>query len=139
MRKAWFVASAVAALALAVPAAEASDAAVERDLGRGVAQIRTTHSRPVLVTRLAATLKRLRADTASTAAGRMGRTLAIQGFTWTRRGIRTQLDLVANDSGNIEAAVRDAVRADKQLDRGARLLRAAGRALGVRVGRINGH
>ena len=139
MRKAWFVASAVAALALAVPAAEASDAAVERDLARGVAQIRTTHSRPVLVTRLAATLKRLRADTASTAAGRMGRTLAIQGFTWTRRGIRTQLDLVANDSGNIEAAVRDAVRADKQLDRGARLLRAAGRALGVRVGRINGH
>ena len=44
-----------------------------------------------------------------------------------------------NEEGNIERAVRDAVRADRYLDRGARLLRAAGRALGIRVGKLNGH
>ena len=141
MRTASLVASAVAiaAAVLTPAAAAASDAAVKRDLARGVAQIRTTHAQRALAARLVATVKRLRADAASTAAGRRARTLAIRGFGWTLRGIRAQLDLVENDSGNIERAVRDAVRADRYLDRGARLLRAAGRALGIRVGKLNGH
>jgi hypothetical protein len=139
MRTASLVASAAAVVAVLTPAAAASDAAVKRDLARGVAQIRATHAQRALAVRLAATVKRLRADAASTAAGGTARTLAIRGFGWTLRGIRTQLDLVENDSGNIERAVRDAVRADRYLDLGARLLRAAGRALGIRVGKLNGH
>ena len=139
MRTASLVASAAVLAALVTPVAAASDATVKRDLARGVGEIRATHAQRTLAARLAATLKRLHADAASTAAGRRGRTLAIRGFGWTLRGIRTQLDLVENDSGNIERAVRDAVRADRYLDRGARLLRAAGRALGIRVGKLDGH
>jgi hypothetical protein len=140
VRSASLVASAAVLVAAALtPTAVASDATLKRDLARGVAQIRTTHAQRALAARLGATVKRLRADAASTAAGRRARTLAIDGFGSTLRGIRTQLDLVENDSGNIERAVRDAVRADRYLDRGARLLRAAGRALGIRVGKLNGH
>jgi hypothetical protein len=43
-----------------------------------------------------------------------------------------------HDSGKLEAAVRDAKRADRYLNRGARLLRAAGRLLGVHPRRIGG-
>ncbi len=44
-----------------------------------------------------------------------------------------------NDSGKLEAAVRDAKRGDRFLKRGATLLRAAGLALGVRIGSVNGY
>ena len=47
--------------------------------------------------------------------------------------------MAAKDSGKLEAAVRDARRSDRYLNRGAALLRAAGRAFGVKVGLLNGH
>jgi hypothetical protein len=46
--------------------------------------------------------------------------------------------MTRNDSGNLEGSVRDAVRADRDLRKGARLLRAAGRSLGIRIGKLNG-
>src|SRR5919204_39085 len=82
---------------------------------------------------------RLRRDHGSTSLGRRERSLAIQGFAWTLRGVHTQLDLVANDSGNIEAAVRHAKQADRYLDKGATYLRSAGRVFGRRIGKLSGH
>ena len=138
MRKALLlVAVAVAGLAGASPSA-ASDATVKASLLRGVAQIRGTHDKNKLHRQLVRTRARIRADRASTAAGRRGRMLALQGFTATIRGVQYQLDFINNDSGNIEAATRDALAADRYLNRGAKLLRAAGRAFGLRIGKING-
>lgn len=125
------------AMSTAIPAT-ASDATLERTFVHGVAQLRA----PAVPTRrdaqLRRTLRLLRADHASTAAGRRGRSLAVDGFTWMQRRVQAQLALIANDSGNIEAAIRDAKRADRCLERGARLLRAAGRSFGIRVGKLDG-
>ena len=44
-------------------------------------------------------------------------------------GVQGRIDFVDNDRGNIEAATRDALRADRGMAKGARLLRAASRAL----------
>ena len=122
-------------------AVAAGDAAVQRELLHGVAQIRATQpgERRQLLAKLARTLAALRRARGSTAAGRRARTLALQGFESTLKGVRSQLDFVENDSGNIEAATRDARRADRYLGRGADELRAAARLLGLRIGDINGY
>lgn len=122
---------------LASPAA-ASDATIKRGLLQGVAHIRGSHSPKKLDRQLARTIVRLRRDHSSTAAGRRGRELAIRGFAWTRKGLAAEIAFDENDSGNIEAAVRDALRADRCLNKGADLLRAAGRSLGLRIGRLRG-
>jgi len=109
------------------------DAAIKRDLRRGVAQIRTTHDKEKLYAELGRTLARLRRDHASTAAGRRAKRLAIEGFELTRKGVRSLLDFEQNDSGNVAAATRDAIRADRYRTRGATRLRAAGAALGLRI------
>jgi hypothetical protein len=130
---------AVGVLAVLLPAcARASDASVKATLLRGVAQIRHVRPAEKLDRQLVRTLRSLRRDRASTPAGRRGRRLAIAGFTWTRMGLKAQLDFINNDSGNIEAATRDAKRADHYLNGGASRLRAAGRAFGLRIGKLNG-
>lgn len=130
---------AVGVLAALLPAcARASDATVKATLLRGVAQIRHVRPAEKLDRQLARTLRSLRRDRASTPAGRRGRRLAIAGFTWTRKGLKAQMDFINNDSGNIEAATRDAKRADHYLNGGASRLRAAGRAFGLRIGKLNG-
>ena len=101
------------------------------DFRRGIADIRTTRG-VELRARLTATIARLRDDSGP------GRELAVEGFAATRRGIQAQIDMATNDSGRLEGAVRDARRSDRNLNRGADLLRAAGRAIGVPVGRLNG-
>jgi hypothetical protein len=116
-----------------------SDSAVRDEIIRGVSQIRGARDGKGLYRQLAQTLERLRAAHGSTPAARAGRRLAIQGFKWTLRGVKAQLDLVENDSGNIEAATRDAKRSDRYLHRGAQLLRAAGVRVGVPIGKLNGH
>jgi len=117
----------------------ASDAAVKRTVLRGVAEIRSSQNGKSLRGKLVRTLARIRHERGSTAAGRKGRRLAIQGFTWTLKGIDSQLAVLRNDSGRLEGAVRDAEKADRYLNRGANLLRAAGRVFGVRIGILNGH
>ncbi|HEX3290543.1 MAG TPA: hypothetical protein VHR46_04055 [Gaiella sp.] len=81
----------------------------------------------------------LRRTHGTTQSARRGRELALQGFAATLVGIRSQLDFSENDSGEVAAATRDAKRADLYLRRGAKRLRAAGRALGVRIGDLNGY
>jgi hypothetical protein len=65
-----------------------------------------------------------------------GRRLEITGFASTLRGVDAQIDLIENDSRKLEAAVRAAAKADRYRTRGANLLRAAGRALGVDIGKL---
>jgi hypothetical protein len=138
VRRAWTVVVAGAlATSTAAPAA-ASDTTLKRTFVRGIAQVRAPLAPARRDAELRRTLRRLRGDTPSTATGSRGRRLAVDGFTWMRRRAQAQLALIRNDSGNIEAAIRDAKRADRCLERGATLLRAAGRALGVRVGKLDG-
>jgi hypothetical protein len=115
--------------ALFVAGCGSSSSAVERDLRRGEAQIRHTRDAKKLRTELRGTLARLRHDDPSGAAERRARALAIRGFEATLAGVQSRIDFMDNDSGNVAAATRDAIRADRYLARGARLLRAASRAL----------
>jgi hypothetical protein len=106
-----------------------SGSAVERDLRRGMAQMRHTRDAKKLRTELRGTLARLKRDEASGPEERRARALGIRGFEATLDGLEGRIDFVDNDRGNIEAATRDALRADRGMARGARLLRAASRAL----------
>ena len=122
--------AAAAALALLLVAGcGSSGSAVERDLRRGIDQIRHTRDAKKLRSELRGTLARLRRDEASGAAERRARALAIRGFEATLDGVQGRIDFVDNDRGNIEAATRDALRADRNRAKSARLLRAAERAL----------
>jgi Fic family protein len=136
MRRRW--AAWLVSLALAAGCgASTSDSPIKSHLLRGVAEIRTTRDRAELHVKLVLTLASLRRDHASTAAERRARSLAIEGFEATLKGVRSQLDFVENDSGNVAAATRDARRADRYLARGASRLRAAGAALGIHIGRLS--
>jgi hypothetical protein len=115
------------------------DRSIEQDLLRGVREIRVTRDRKTLHRQLVLLLAHLRRTRGTTASVRRGRELAVQGFEATLKGVRSQLDFSENDSGEVAAATRDAKRADHNLRRGATLLRAAGRALGVRVGELDGY
>jgi hypothetical protein len=105
----------------------------------GVAQIRGTSSADTLHLQMLRTIKRLRATRPASPGGRRGKTLALRGFTWTLQGAEARIEIRVNDSGNLEASVHDARRADRNLNRGAELLRKAGRSFGVRIGKLNGH
>jgi hypothetical protein len=126
-------------LALAAGCGSSPDPSIKRHLLRGINQIRTTRDRAELHAKLVRTLASLRRDHSSTPAERRARGLAIEGFAATLKGVRSQLDFMENDSGNVAAATRDARRADRYLSRGASRLRAAGAALGIRVGKLSGY
>ena len=121
------------------PAPSRGDLSIERDLLRGVREIRETRDRRKLHADLVHLVAQLRRTHGTTQSARRGRELALQGFEATLVGIRSQLDFSENDSGEVAAATRDAKRADLYLRRGAKRLRAAGRALGVRIGDLNGY
>jgi hypothetical protein len=121
------------------PATEGANVSIKQELLRGVGQIRATHDRKKLQAQLLRTLARLGRAHGTTADTRRGKELAVQGFEATLKGIRSELDFSENDSGEVAAATRDAARADRYLARGANRLRAAGRALGVQIGELNGH
>jgi hypothetical protein len=122
-------ATAAALALLLVAGCGSSGSAVERDLRRGIDQIRHTRDAKKLRSELRGTLARLRRDEASGGAERRARALAIRGFEATLDGVQGRIDFVDNDRGNIEAATRDALRADRGMAKGGRLLRAAERAL----------
>jgi hypothetical protein len=115
-----------------------SDAAKHTFLD-GVAEIRHTPSAETLRGQLLKTIRELREADPSAGGERRGKTLALKGFAWTVRGMEARIEIRVNDSGNLEASVNDAKRADRYLKKGADLLRAAGRAFGVRIGELNGH
>ena len=70
---------------------------------------------------------------------RSSKALAVKGFESTLEGVASLLDFSENDSGELAAATRDAKRADRYLARGANRLRAAGQAIGIRIGSLNGY
>ena len=111
-----------------------SGSPVKPVLQDGVAAIRETHDYEALRAKLRLVIARLRA----TDDGR-ARRLALSGFEATLRGVQSRIDFVENDRGNIDAATRDTRRANAGLREGARLLRAAGRLLDVRVGSLGGY
>ena len=105
--------AAAAALALLLVAgcvSPGSGSAVERDLRRGEAQIRHTRDAKKLRSELRGTLAKLRRDDPSGAAERRARALAIRGFEATLASVQSRIDFMDNDSGNVAAATRDAVR-----------------------------
>ena len=141
----WCIALSVIGLALvsgcppSAPAVVRADPSIKQDLLRGVRAIRVTRDRNKLHLELVHLLAHLRRAQGSTTSARRGRELALRGFEATLKGIRSQLDFSENDSGEVAAATRDAKRADLYLRRGANWLRAAGQALGVRIGELNGY
>ena len=106
---------------------------------RGVADLERTHDMELLHVRLLRTLARLRELDENTTPNRHARVLALRGFEEMRRGVDSRLSLARNDSGKLEAAVRDAIRADRALKAGARDLRTVGRELRIRVGTVVGY
>jgi hypothetical protein len=122
-------AAAAALVLLLVAGCGSSSSAVERDLSRGMAQIRHTRDAKKLRSELRATLADLRRDDPSGADERRARALAIRGFAATLSSLQSRIAFVDSDSGNVAAATRDAIRSDRYLARGRRLLRAASRAL----------
>jgi hypothetical protein len=128
-------AAAFVVLAVLVGCGSSKSPSVKEAFVRGVDQIRASHDAKTLRTQLVQTLESLHREPSATP----GRQLALDGFAATLRGVQAQVDLIENDSGNLEAAVRDAAEADRYRTRGATLLRAAGRALGIRVGRLKGY
>jgi hypothetical protein len=101
----------------------------------GVAAVRGTQDYEQLRSELVQILERLRA----TRHDGESRRLALRGFEATLRGVQARIDFHENDSGNIEAATRDTRRANAELSKGAKLLRAAGRLLDIRVGSLGGY
>jgi hypothetical protein len=116
-----------------------SNSRLEQVVAQGVSDIERTHDMETLHARLQRTIARLRALRETTTPDQRARAQALRGFEETLRGVESRLSLARNDSGKLEAAVRDAIRADRSLKAGARDLRAVGRRLGVRVGSLNGY
>jgi hypothetical protein len=121
------------------PAIGQADLSVKQDLLRGVREMRGTRDRRKLHAELVHLVAHLRRTHGTTAIAGRGRELALQGFEATIEGIESQIEFSENDSGEVAEATRDAKRADLYLRRGANRLRAAGRALGVRIGELNGY
>lgn len=134
-----FVTAAVSLLAFAGCGSSSSTDTLKEDLLDGISQLRDTRDYRQVRAGIVRTLARLKQDRASTAAARRAKQLAVRGFSLTLKGIDSRIAFVENDSGNIEAATKDAKHADRFLGRGARVLRAAARSLGVQVGSLNGY
>jgi pimeloyl-ACP methyl ester carboxylesterase len=100
----------------------------------GVTAIRTTRDAAALHKALVRTLAEVRSRAPSPA-----RTLALRGFRSMLRSVESRLAFANNDSGNVAAATRDARRARLAFAAGAAALRASGRLLGIRVGRLTGY
>lgn len=115
------------------------DLAIEHDLRRGVRGIHQTRDRRALRAELLHLVAHLRRLHGTTPSARRARELALLGFAETLEGVKSQIEFSENDSGQVAEATKDAKRADLYLRRGANRLRAAGRALGIRVGELDGY
>lgn len=127
------ISGALVALALTACSGSGSESSLEDDFAAGIAQLGGTRDYPKLHAQVTRTLASLRGDEVSGAGERRAKGLALRGFAWVRRGFESRIAFVQNDSGNVEAATRDAKRADRSLRHGSALLRTAGGILGVDV------
>jgi hypothetical protein len=91
----------------------------QETLEGGVVQISAPQTTKQLHGDLVRTLGKLRTERASTTTGCTAKRLAIQGFSWTLRGVEARLEITTNDSGNLEASVHAARRADRDMLKGA--------------------
>jgi hypothetical protein len=105
------------------------NASVERDIERGLAEIRSGHDRRTLQAKLTAVVARLRSDQPESDSRQRARALAIAGFEAKLTSIRAEREFYENDSGQVKEATIDAARADAFRNRAEDLLRAAERAL----------
>jgi hypothetical protein len=121
------------------PRVAEADRAIEQDLRRGVRAVRETRDRRALRAELRRLVGHLRRVHGTTPSARRARELALRGFEATLEGIKSQIEFRENDSGQVAEATKDAKRADLYLRRGADRLRAAGQALGIRVGELDGY
>ena len=117
----------------------AADAAIEQVVRRGVEDIRSTQDRRRLAAQLSRVIARLRSERGSTATVERARSVALEGFEATRKGVGSQIALIENDRGEVAAAAHDARRADRYLSRGADEIRRAGTALGLHIGDLDGY
>ena len=129
-----FTTTGFVALALLAGCGSSKPSSAKDDFIRGIEQIRSSHNAKELHAQLVPTLAALRRRPAAP-----GRRLAIQGFAATLQGVDAQIDLIENDSGELEAAARDSRRGNRYRERGSDLLRRAGRAFGIRVGTLGGY
>ena len=135
----WAVAVALIGAGCGPSAGAAPNAKLKTVVSRGIVEIQTPEDSETLHAHMVRTLGRLRAISGTTAAGRRVRLLAMRGFELTLCGVESRLSFTNNDSGNVEAATRDAVRSDRCFSKGARLLRAAALVLGFRAGKLKGY
>ena len=119
--------------------ASTADVSVKHDVMRGVEEIWSTHDRKRLHAQLGRIIASLRGERGSTSVVERARRLALVGFELTQKGVRSQIDFAENDSGEVAAAARDAMRADRYLKRGAHRIRMAGLLLGARIRELDGH
>ena len=129
----------LAACGCGTTSGDPSTGALKTAVAEGAADVRSTNDMEALHARLLGTIARIRALRETSPELQRAQALALRGFRLTLRGVESRLAFAHNDSGEVAAATRDAVRADRYLSRGAELVRAAGRALGLRVGRLNGY
>jgi hypothetical protein len=103
-------ASAAALGALLLAGCGSSDP-VKADVVRGIDAIQSEESDEQLRDDLRRTIRRLRADRPRSAADRKAKPIALRGFAACVRGADSRIAFEQNDSGNVEAATRDAKRA----------------------------
>src|SRR2546430_17670586 len=103
------------ALLVGCGSSRASDSSVGETVERGVAQLREPQTAEQLHDYFVHTLRQLRAEDASTATGRSGRALAIEGFTSTLRGIDARLEMTWNYVGNLKAPFPDSAWSESDL------------------------
>jgi hypothetical protein len=132
------VALGLAVLALLGGCRSSSNAELRAAVADGVSELSGSWNGERLRDRLRQTIARVRSVHVPADDDRAQR-LALRGFTAMLQGVESRIAFARNDSGNIEAATRDARRADRWFKAGAALLRAAGRELGVDVGRLKGY
>lgn len=132
-------AAAMAMMLAACGSGAASEPAVKTQLLEAVAAIRDNPDYRAVRSKLTRKLARLERLRVTTPDERRAKALALRGLRWAVRGLGAQIEFVENDSGNLPAATEDAKRADRAWKRAAQLLRAAGRALDVEIGLLNGY
>jgi hypothetical protein len=116
-------------MAILTGCGSSGDATLERDIHRGLAEVRAVHDRKALQAKLTALVAALRRDDARSESARRARALAVRGFEAKLKSVAAEREFYENDSGQVAEATIDAARADRYRRRADALLRAARQAI----------
>src|SRR4051794_27089409 len=134
MRQIIVLAAVACAAACLAPSVGATDASLKATFLKGVNQINTSTNGTVTETRLRITRAVLAADTASTAKGRAGKAIALEGFGFMLQGMALIDDAKqAADEGDLGKSVAIATKINHLQMKGAALLKGAGPYFGVKI------